>query len=516
MNRQKIICNFTGVTRNEMMEGREYLVAPMIMIVEGVACGTEGALFYPADELAKVPVIWNYKPVVVNHPMANSKGATACSPEEINERKIGVIMNTVWEAGVDGELGKLKAEAWIEVARAEEVEPRLSDAIANNTILELSTGLFTDNELVSGEFNGKPFDEIARNYRPDHLAILPDAVGACSVKDGAGFLRLNQSVKVKGLKFGKIFLKDFTPMLNALGIPVENEVGFDTIRDDIRRQMNEKLPDEDYVYIEEVYQNFFIYEADGKLWKQTYVVKDDGVEVSADAAVEVVRVVEYRKSDGTFVGNNRKGIVMDKKDKAKKELVASLIENAMLSFTDEDEEELLGHESAFLERMLPVGPVVGNEEKTAVQIAAEEGVAGIVTAEETPIVKNKEVTVEEYIAGAPPAVQEVLLNGLNSADAARKGFIKTITANERNVFTEEQLNGMKLAELQRIAQLAGPVPTVNSGLDLANFEGQGDPVINENDDDDENDEEPLQAPTMNFGDGDDGDGDGAGKKTAVA
>lgn len=42
-------------------------------------------------------------------------------------------------------------------------------------------------------FSGRPacptVDAVARNHRPDHLAILPDQVGACSLADGAGLIR---------------------------------------------------------------------------------------------------------------------------------------------------------------------------------------------------------------------------------------------------------------------------------------------------------------------------------------
>ena len=59
--------------------------------------------------------------------------------------------------------------------------------------MEVSTGLFTENEEVHGEFRGKPYIAVARNYRPDHLAWLPDQIGACSLAAGCGTLKLNQA-----------------------------------------------------------------------------------------------------------------------------------------------------------------------------------------------------------------------------------------------------------------------------------------------------------------------------------
>ena len=47
----------------------------------------------------------------------------------------------------------------------------------------------TTTPRATGDWNGKAYVGIARNYRPDHLAILPDMKGACSIADGAGLCR---------------------------------------------------------------------------------------------------------------------------------------------------------------------------------------------------------------------------------------------------------------------------------------------------------------------------------------
>lgn len=182
-NLQQIITNIKPVIRSDSMEGRRFIVAPMIMILEGVYTGTTGTLYYPAEELAKTPQAWNHKPIVVYHP----DGVTACDPTILTNRKIGVIMNTKFEKG------KLKAEAWLDPDRMDFVDDRIEQAIHKNQIMELSTGLFAEKKHAPGTFNGRSYEYVAINYRPDHLAILPDKRGACSVKDGAGFLRMNSA-----------------------------------------------------------------------------------------------------------------------------------------------------------------------------------------------------------------------------------------------------------------------------------------------------------------------------------
>ena len=55
--------------------------------------------------------------------------------------------------------------------------------------MELSTGLFTDNDETAGVSpKGRNYEAVARNHRPDHMAVLPDQVGACSINDGCGVL----------------------------------------------------------------------------------------------------------------------------------------------------------------------------------------------------------------------------------------------------------------------------------------------------------------------------------------
>jgi len=191
--RTEIVFNLTPskkLVRNERLQGRDYLAVPMVMITEGVHKGSNGALFYPGDELSKTPCVWNMKPVVVNHPEENGEGRSACDPDVAENYQVGMIMNTRFD-----DKGRLVAEAWVEPALADAVEPRVMKAIENEQMMELSTGVFVDKEFNPGEFDGEAYDAIARNYRPDHLAILPDKRGACSIDDGAGFMR-NQAAEI--------------------------------------------------------------------------------------------------------------------------------------------------------------------------------------------------------------------------------------------------------------------------------------------------------------------------------
>ncbi|MGD0767072.1 MAG: DUF2213 domain-containing protein [Tepidisphaeraceae bacterium] len=166
------------------LEGRPHWVVPCVLGVEGVWNGSRGSLLYTANDLAKSASLWCGKPVVVYHPQMSLSGI-AGDPAIFSRQKIGTIFN----ARFDRKSRALKAECWIDPQRAAAVDERVLDAIKNGDVMEVSTGLFTDNEPVSGTFNGRGYVAIARSHLPDHLAILPDQQGACSVEMGAGLCR---------------------------------------------------------------------------------------------------------------------------------------------------------------------------------------------------------------------------------------------------------------------------------------------------------------------------------------
>lgn len=176
----QLIGNTSGDFRYEDLEGRRHMVVPCTMIVNGVLKGSQGAYLYPDEENGRNPSAWDHMPIVVYHPKVNGKFVSARKPTFLNNRKVGLILNTKHEDG------KLKTEAWIDEERVQEVDKRVYESVLAKKPMEVSTGLTFEVEGKEGEFNGTKYIGIARNYQPDHLAILPDQVGACSLKDGAG------------------------------------------------------------------------------------------------------------------------------------------------------------------------------------------------------------------------------------------------------------------------------------------------------------------------------------------
>ena len=388
-----VTINVKPTVRNDTMEGRNWLVAPMVMITEGVHNGSDGPIFYSADELSKGLPSCNHRPVVVYHP----KGGSACDPIELSSRKIGVTM----ASGFDAKTKKVKAEAWLEPSRIETVDNRVNEAIENNETMELSTGLFMDLEKVEGEWNGEEYVGVAKNIQLDHLALLPDLKGACSIADGAGFIRLN-------------------------------EMSHDTIRMLLGSSLRDTYED---AWIEDTYDDYIIFENDGKLFHWAYQEAQGVVSFTGEVS-EVTRDVKYKKVvDGTIVNeeiksnvNNVKGSVMDKT-----KVVDALIANERTPWKDEDKETLLAMNESALEQLTLAGkePEVKEVTKEVIKEVPATNTEQTNTEDE----EEKPQTMEQYIAAAPDGVAEVLNAGVESLQREKEKLIATITANKQNTFT---------------------------------------------------------------------------------
>ncbi len=165
------------------LEGRDHFVVPAVLLVEGVHAGSRGPVYYPADELRRSAPAWNGRPVVVYHPDMGLANGYADNPTVWGRQKIGVLFNTRFVKKA------LKAEAWIDCERVRRVDERVLNAIQRRQVVEVSTGLTFPLVDREGTWNGENYVMVARHLKPDHLAILPDRKGACSIADGAGLVR---------------------------------------------------------------------------------------------------------------------------------------------------------------------------------------------------------------------------------------------------------------------------------------------------------------------------------------
>lgn len=168
--------------RHQSFDGHDNLVVPVVALVEGVL----NDAFVPQSEFARFPLAWNGVPVPVGHPSKDGVDVSANDPEVLPSC-IGRFFN----CHIDG--NKLKGEIWVDVAKAKKLGhgDLLIRLESGTDIIDVSTAYFTEAQSIVGEHEGKPFSMVHTGIRPDHIAILPDEPGACSVEDGCGVPRSN-------------------------------------------------------------------------------------------------------------------------------------------------------------------------------------------------------------------------------------------------------------------------------------------------------------------------------------
>ena len=237
----KLKNNTTGLVRKDTLDGKEYLVAPVVMIREGVLNG----FLYPAEDLEFSAGGWNGRPVVApDHPVDDENHPIGAGTKKIiEEQTIGVLMDAQYDAGIKG----LRADAWIDIDKCQKICPiilerLLSDDQEKNRI-DVSTGMFTDDEEKPGTYDGVDYKAICHSIVPDHLAILPFCAGACSWDDGAGIPRINKKEKEH-----KQMKKKLELLVNSGKLSQEQAVKINALGDEIDPLLD-AVPEEDEVLV---------------------------------------------------------------------------------------------------------------------------------------------------------------------------------------------------------------------------------------------------------------------------
>lgn len=183
-NGESIPMQFAGFSINsdiafryEVLEDRTYLVASVVPIIEGVL----NQYYVPREEIAAFVKTWNDVPLMVDHPRDEYGDPVSAKSPEFIEQSIGRFFG----AQMSGP--RLIGETWVDMAKCEAIGGDALvclQAIEKNEVLECSTAFFSDPQMVPGIFNNVEYQGTHKHLRPDHLALLPNDVGACSVADG--------------------------------------------------------------------------------------------------------------------------------------------------------------------------------------------------------------------------------------------------------------------------------------------------------------------------------------------
>jgi hypothetical protein len=439
--------------RNEVHQNKDYLVVPVVMLVEGVHKSiNSGPVLHLTEEFSKLPQAWDGIPVTVNHPQGNDGDyISANTPQIIDDETIGIIYNT------NIENGKLKAEAWIEKEKTEKLYPELLNTILNGKPLEVSTGSFTEYEDSQGQQAGESYEAIARNYTPNHLALLPNAIGACSWSDGCG-IRPNKGGEK--LKRNEKILKAIKA-LSGVGLAV-NEIGFRETSSKIQQKLDAMDTDTKFHNLQEVFDDEFIFsvftQTEENLFKRGYTVNADETIEFTGEPTPVTRIVDFKE-----VTTNKGEVVnaMSKDTKSKSccpAKVTLLVQSGR--FDESDKEWLDNLKEGALDKLL--------SDKDKIQINRESALK---------LLKDDLSSPEKLVSVLSGDAKSIVEHGLELNQKERTGLIEHITANAAGEggLSKEELEAKDTKELKKLA-IMFKAPSDFTGLN------SGNPTINAVDD----------------------------------
>lgn len=419
-----------------LVENKQYLIVPVVMMVEGVHNGSGGAIYHSAEELGKSADSWQDIPVVINHPILNGSYVSINTTGIAEAYQVGHISEPVMKNE------KLTAKVYLDVQKLTAISPETLLAVQEGKVLEVSIGVFTEDEEIEGEWNGETYQKIARNHIPDHLAILPEEVGACSVKDGCG-LRVNNEKKggmLNVIEVNEKFLKDLT-LQGYSAILLTQAEGLQERVEKVRASLYSKDSNENEYYIEEVFDTYAVFRkyvrvkegdywktTDVQLFKQVYQVNADGSIEWVGEPVKVVRNVEY------VTVNNEKLKTMCE---VCKEKVNELIANESTHFNESNREWLESLTEDKLDLLIP------KLVKTNTSTPSYEDAVKIVQANAKSL--------DDYLGILPENIKAEVQVGLNAFKEKKDALIATIQANtEKDTWNVDELNVMSLQVLQKI------------------------------------------------------------------
>ena len=451
------VLNNTYQLRTVVHQGVPHLVIPVIMMVEGVHNGSHGKLLHLAEDLGKFPGSWNGIPVTVEHPEEGYQYISANIPSIVDSQVVGRIYGTHFEDG------RLKSEAWINEAKVREISPLALAYILQGKPLEVSVGVFTEDEITSGTWHDEEYVAIARNHRPDHLALLPGGQGACSWKDGCG-------VRTNSNKEGGNDVDDLLKVMKELNekgyTTVQlNKESYDQIISTIRTKLDRMDDDLKIHFLEEVFDDFFVYRIQSRaglggediLYKRGYNVNaDESIEFTGEPT-SVIRKVEYVTQTITSLKRTKGGILtMDKKtEPCCPEKVQALIQSEHTKFEEDDREWLSSLQEGQIEKLSPIIPVKAepvvpkkeeDEQEKLVQMNKEQAIQ---------MLKEHFADPKDFLSILPEETREQMEYGMDLHQAHRAELIQHITANTE-VYTADDLKDRKTDELKKLAQAIKP------------------------------------------------------------
>ncbi len=463
------VANFS--VRTAEKDGKTHLVVPIVALIEGVHCGSGGCAFYSASEISRTAQDWNGVPLTASHPTVN--GELVQIEQALKDFKIGTFENVRYEAG------KLKGEGWIDIQLAQAVCPECLERIRNGFRMEVSTGLLTHSDRNEGIWNGEKFEETLFDFLPDHLALLPNEEGACSIADGCGvimntkkecvFCKLNIKGGEKNVNKFLIDGMQSIADLKKHGYWV-NELSHSKVREKLSKVINDMDKPGVVHFLRETFNDHFIFEKivelenSSGLFRQDFSInKKDEIKIKGEA-VEVDEQITFPvkvNKEGKNMANSL-------------EHINALIANDKFpQFTKADAEWFKKMDVKHFEKLHALNDckctealeqeLVAANDKDVLNVAQIKKLTDELTANES---KSKEKenhipTFEELLEKAKPGMREAIEDGITANQAKRSKLIDALVANERCSISKDRLETKKIGELEELVAL-GNIPVDHS------------------------------------------------------
>lgn len=274
-----------------------YIIKNVVPLVDDVVMN--GGM-YPSDEIKKSYNGLNGNPAPYNHPVVDGSYVSAHNIRAVNQYHVGSwIENASHDGGkvlVDLKVNKVIA------GRSEKGRELLGriEALMNSADgaepIHVSTGLLLNREAAEGTSKGKKYTWIARNMEWDHLAILPPGVpGAGTPEDGVGIFATNgEDIERIVVNLEESAMTDESAnkikwWQRAINRLTGNQLSFTDITEQLRNIIKAETQADVWPYIVAVYDNYFGVEIDGTIYMQSYIVREDMVELVGERVKAVYK-----------------------------------------------------------------------------------------------------------------------------------------------------------------------------------------------------------------------------------
>lgn len=508
----------SGDVRTETFMGREYLVAPMIMMQEGVLQGANSDIpeYCPAAIIEAMANQWNGRPVVMNHPMVQGTYVSANSPEVLQDWAFGFIFNTEYDQAT----AQLKAEAWIDIARAEELGGDFQDAvdrINNKEVVGVSTGLFAFAINKTGKFNNKKYSAVWTSLTSDHLAILSAGViGACSVEDGCGIPRIHQvkegpwGARPQDMRINSAAFRTISPSSDEHCCDSCKEAAMSKQKTNESGELTESVESDEVVLAEPTEEELAVLGARSALL--VHAIPDTLTHNDVSKIVRAALAKKLGKANVWIAAITNNFVVYEAYEGGYCcgsgeykfwQLDYSVTEDHTVTFSGDPQEVVLttkitpvvnavegaspaGSAPAVNQKgdnMSTNGGQAGDPKETAVPVTDDTGASGAPKVNSAASGEATAQTVDAWLDSAPPEVAALLRSQMKANSDRKATLIETIKANAANTLSDATLESMDNTTLEAIAAFAAnaasqPAPAaqpVGDGLDnmRANYAGRG-------------------------------------------